>query len=322
MGKIIALFFGLVLLAALGSMISPSSASTSTLPSVQRTAIYAPVEATRNAGNQAGNVSSAQAQAQEQDAARVYAQAQQEQRDRLRTLATEQAGIATQTANNVSVSKEYATLMAVSYQATAETISQTMQVNRTKYSADVLAIQATQQAVADQTVDTSDKSATKKSLDLFWMWIGPIVVTLIIALSFLACWKLIGRIQPRIEEIEIEVPVTSHSNGQSDPVVDEHNGLNFTSADMRVLLTNIVMFSGRHIGWQQKRIAGSDEIGIAISDRAWGNAINWGKEHYDLVTQRGPIVNGGGTYAQMPMSELHNRLVLDPAFVDSPAPSG
>lgn len=302
-----------------GNVIAPSSAPSS-LPPAQRTAIHAPAVATQSAGASLSDNAAAQAAAQEQEAARVYAQAVQDEQIKLRAVSTQQAMFATQTANDIAVSKEYATLAAVSIAATTEAISRTIAYDAEQYSASIAAIQATRQIAQAQAFDEMTKTGAADSIGYFWTWIPTAAALILFALFVIVLWKLINRIEPRIEEIEVEIPVMQARATEADPTVSKISGLNFTTADPRVLLTNIVIFSGRHIGWRQNRIAGNDEIGSVISDRAWVNAIEWGKKHYDLVTQRGPIKNGGGTYSQISMTDLHNRLILDPAIEAIPEP--
>lgn len=198
--------FALLLIGGIALLMFGSSSKSGALPAAQRTAIYAPAQATNIAGGQAASMAQAQAQADEQEAARVYAQAQQDEQVRLSTLATQQAAFATQTSNDIAVSAESATLVATSLQATSEAISQTLTLNREKYKSDVAAIHATQQAVIDKASESNERNSATKQVGLIWLWMGPIVVGLLVLLLFVAGWKLIGRIQPRIEEVEIEVP--------------------------------------------------------------------------------------------------------------------
>ncbi len=300
---------------------APVSASSinSALPAAQRTAIHAPAIATKSAGDSLARNANADAAAQEVEAARVYAQAQADEQVKRVAVATQQAAFATTTANDIAISKEYATVAAIALQATSESISRTIAYDSEQYHASIALIQATKQAAQVQAYNEATKTNSTDSIGYFWTWIPTAAALILFSLFVLVLWKLIGRITPRIETVEIEVPVTPTTQA-SDPIVDKMNGINFTSADPRVLLTNIVTYSGRELGWLQQRIAGSDEIGSAISARAWTNAIKWGKDHYDIVTQQGPVANGGGTYAQIDMRSLKNKLILDPPFIDTPTP--
>jgi hypothetical protein len=324
-GLVLALVI-LAFVAANGGVKFGSSASPLALPPVQRTAIYAPAEATRQAGGALSAISAGDAAAQEQEAARVYAQAAQEQAVKAREVATLQALAATQTANDITVSKEYATLTAVSLQATAQAISMTVAVDREQYAASVAAIQATRQAAAHAMINEADSGETRKSIDSIWAWFPTIAVIVLFALFVIAMWKLIGRITPVVVYEKEEVPDVKQQS-ETDPPVSIVTGLNFSSADDRTRLIDILKFSGRKFGWNQNRIAGKNDI-PGLSGRMWDSAITWGKNHgYDIVTQQGNPANGGGTYAPGEIGSLktlHDRVVLDPVIdalqSDSPTP--
>lgn len=316
MRNLIGLLFGVGLLVVValntGGIKFGATTSPLALPAAQRTAINARADATRTASNALSNVSAADAKAQEQEAARVYAQAQADDLNKRRSVATEQAALATRVSGDDMVSRQYATLSAVSINATVEAISQTMSINKVTYNNTVSQIMATQQATQNQMLDKADTTDRQNSVTYFWTWLPTIGALVIAALVIRTLWKLIGKIEPRIEYIEPDPTPPTEQPQVMDPPINKMAGIVFDSADPRTLLYNIVLFSGRHIGWSQNRIAGTGDIGSAISGRSWDMAIKWGKEHYGLVSQQGQ-----GTYVPGDigsLANLLNRLRLDPAI--------
>ena len=314
----------LVYIATNGGVKFGAAASLLALPPIQRTAIHAPAVATRSAGDSSARIAEHDAEAQEAAAARAYVQAAQEQALKVREVATAQAALATQAAHDITVSSEYATLTAVSLQATAQAISMTVAVDREQYAANVAEIQATRQASANAMIDEAWIGETQKSISNFWSWFPTIAVVILFALFVVALWKLIGRITPNIVYEEIEVPAPVQPGAEKDPPLNIMTGLNFSSADDRTRLIDILKFSGRKFGWNQNRIAGKNDI-PGLSGRMWESAIMWGKDHgYDIVTQTGSPANGGGTFAPGEIGSLlalHDRVVLDPVVDALPAAS-
>lgn len=313
---------GLVLFMTNNFVGTPTSmASPLGLPAVQRTAIYAPADATRTASNALSSVSAADAQAREAEAARVYAQAQHDQQAKLRVLATQQAAQATQIANDTAVSNSYRDLMDVSFRATTEAITRTIAVDREQYNASIVAIRTTAQAATDKMMADAQGADKQEALDYFWTWVPTFFALMLAALAFMALWYLVARLAPQQEQYA--PPPTEQANPDPiDPPLNKMAGIVFDSADPRTLLYNIVLFSGRHLGWYQNRVAGTGDIGSSISGRSWDMAIKWGKEHYGLVSQ-----TGQGTYVPGEvgsLADLLSRLRLDPvveALPDgSPAP--
>lgn len=180
----------------------------SALPAVQRTAVYAPAVATQSAGASLTDNANAQAAAQEQEAARVYAQAVQEEQAKRVIVATQQAVFATQTANDAAVSREYATLTAISLQATSEAISRTMNYDAEQYRAGIAMIKATSEAIQAQAFEVAVETGKTDSIGYFWTWLPTAAALIMFALFVLVLWKLIGKITPRIEieEVEVHVP--------------------------------------------------------------------------------------------------------------------
>jgi len=210
MKNLFGLVIGLVILAFIaenGGVKFGSPASPLALPPVQRTAIYAPAEATRQAGGALSAISAGDAAAQELEAARVYAQAAQEQALKAREVATLQAVAATQTANDITVSKEYATLTAVSLHATAQAISMTVAVDREQYAASIAAVKATAQASTDEMMsrahDVDAAKARSEGMDGLLKFVCLPTIVIMLAIALYALYLTVKRIEPTASQKEI-----------------------------------------------------------------------------------------------------------------------
>jgi hypothetical protein len=207
---IIAVAYVLLSQAGVFNVSTASSASyraTPQLPAAQRTAIAAPAVATRNAGEMSAQVADAQAQAQEDDAARVYMQAVADEQNKRVAVATQQSVMATQVSNDVNVSKGYATLAAVSLQATSEAISRTIATDREQYAANVAVIQATRQANAVAMINKADSDSATKQRDYFLTWVPFAVclptIVIVILIALYALLQAARRIGPTASQKEI-----------------------------------------------------------------------------------------------------------------------
>lgn len=318
---------GIIVIAVIALTISNGgvfgASSASSLPPAKSTAIHAPVVMTKAAGDASYNAALAQANVDATEAARIYAQAQNDDANKRIAVATEQALQATRVSNDDAVSRQYATLAAVSIQATAESISQTIETNRVAYAAQQAALQATRQATTNETIARAEQVGKQKDDSDFWSGFWKIVAVAVAALLTLAAWKLIGRIQPRIEEVEVEVPVAMPSVAQPVPVMAPQNPGDEAKrtkwlADHAVAI-RYVEDSIRKLGGTSDRLLSALELeSIGGNRESHTRALAHLRELSLIQTKQGGKPEDQGTYVQESGGDL---LYLFNKLITTPPPS-